>query len=91
MSLLEPDVRDLGAVAGVPAQRRPPEPAGVVDQRLDELGERDRDSLRRLASHASDPRVTIPARWKRLGTRTRGEEISCGGESESAPSCTSFY
>ena len=25
--LLEPDVRDLGAVAGVPAKRRPPEPS----------------------------------------------------------------
>ena len=37
VGLLEPHILNLGAVAGVPAQRRPPEPAGVVDQEKDEL------------------------------------------------------
>ena len=37
MGLLEPDVWNLGAVAGVPAKRRPPEPSGVVDHEEDEL------------------------------------------------------
>jgi hypothetical protein len=35
--LLEPDVRHLGAVTGVPAERRPPKPAGIVNQEQDEL------------------------------------------------------
>ena len=44
--LLEPNVRNLGAVAGVPAQRRPPEPLGVVDQEEDELeGVREADEV----------------------------------------------
>ena len=37
VGLLEPNVRNLGAVAGVPAERRPPEPPRVVDQEQDEL------------------------------------------------------
>ena len=37
LGLLEPDVRDLGAIASVPAQRRAPEPPRVVDHEEDEL------------------------------------------------------
>ncbi len=37
MCLLEPDVRHLGAVAGVPAKRSAPEPLRVVDQEEDEF------------------------------------------------------
>ena len=37
LCFLEPDVRNLSAIAGVPAQRRPPEPSRVVDQEQDEL------------------------------------------------------
>jgi hypothetical protein len=50
MSLLEPDVRNLGALAGVPAERCPPEPSRVVDQEEDELervGEADEVELGR--------------------------------------------
>ena len=36
MRLVEPHIRNLGAVAGVPAKRRPPKPSRVVDQE-DEL------------------------------------------------------
>jgi hypothetical protein len=37
MRLLEPHIRNLGAVAGVPAKRRPAELSRVVDQEQDEL------------------------------------------------------
>ena len=37
LSLLEPDIRNLGAVAGVPAQRRAAEPSRVIDYQEDEL------------------------------------------------------
>jgi hypothetical protein len=37
VGLLKPDVRDLSAVAGVPAKRGPPEPPRLVDQEEDEL------------------------------------------------------
>lgn len=37
MSLLEPDVWNVGAVPGVPAQGRSPELARLVDQQPDEL------------------------------------------------------
>ena len=37
MGFLEPDVADLVAVAGVPAERRAPEAAGVFDEEQDEL------------------------------------------------------
>ena len=37
MGLLEPNVFDLGAVAGVPAKRRPPKPPRVVDQEENEF------------------------------------------------------
>jgi hypothetical protein len=37
MGLLKPNVRNLGAVGGVLAQRRSPEPSWVVDQEQDEL------------------------------------------------------
>jgi hypothetical protein len=49
MRLLEPHVRDLAAVAGVPAKRRPPEPSRIVDQEKHELegvGEADEVELR---------------------------------------------
>jgi hypothetical protein len=49
MRLLEPHVRDLAAVAGVPAKRSPPEPPRIVDQEQDELegvGEADEFELR---------------------------------------------
>ena len=34
---VEADIRNLGAVASVPAKPRPPEPSRVVDQEQDEL------------------------------------------------------
>jgi hypothetical protein len=37
MSLLEANIRDLGAVAGVPAQSRSAEPARLVDQEQHQL------------------------------------------------------
>jgi hypothetical protein len=37
MGLLEPDVLELTAVAGVPAQRRPAEPPRFIDQEEDDL------------------------------------------------------
>ena len=37
VGLLEPNVLDLGAVAGMPAQRRPPKPPRIVDQEQNEL------------------------------------------------------
>lgn len=37
MRLLEPDVRDLAAIAGVPAEGGAAEPSRVVDQEQDEL------------------------------------------------------
>lgn len=37
LGFLEPDVRDLGAVARVPAQRSPAEPSRVADHQGDEL------------------------------------------------------
>ena len=50
VGLLEADVWNLGAIAGVPAERRPPEPPRVVDQEEDELecvGEADKVELGR--------------------------------------------
>jgi len=35
--LLEPDVGKVGAVPGVPAQRRPTKPPGLIDQQQHEL------------------------------------------------------
>ena len=37
MRLLEPHIRNLGAVAGVPAKRRPAELSRVLDQEQNEL------------------------------------------------------
>ena len=59
--LLEPDIRDLGAVAGVPAKRRPLEPSRVVDQEEDEFQRvREADEVElgcRRQSHRRVPRV----------------------------------
>jgi hypothetical protein len=49
MRLLEPHVRDLAAVAGVPPKRCPPEPPRIVDKEEHELegvGEADEIELR---------------------------------------------
>jgi hypothetical protein len=37
LGLLEPDIRDLAAVASVPTKRRPAEPSRIVDQEQGEL------------------------------------------------------
>ena len=66
MRLLEPDVWNLGAVAGVPAKRRPSGPSGAVDQEQDELervGEADEVELG----------LSLSARRPRCRSRGRAE------------------
>ena len=65
MGFLEPDVADLVAVTGVPAERRAPEAAGIVDQEQDELERvREADEVelgRRGERQRRVPRVERPA------------------------------
>ena len=73
MRLLEPDVWNLGAVAGVPAKRRPSGPSGAVDQEQDELervGEADEVELG-LSLSARRPRCRSRGRRKRVSRRAR--------------------
>ena len=59
MRFLEPDVADLVAVAGVPAQGRAPEAAGVFDQEQDELERvREADEVELVAAESA--RVGLP-------------------------------
>ena len=54
LRLLEPDIRNLGAVAGVPAQRRPLEPGGLrFEQDQDELQRVREADVRESAAAAS--------------------------------------
>ena len=61
--LLDANVRHLAAVASVPAQRRSPEPPGIVDQEKDELERVGQASpeIPRLACQRRRLRVRVPS------------------------------
>ena len=70
MCLLEPDVGNVAAVAGVPAQRRPSEPLRVVDQEEDELeGVREADEVELGRGRAGHGRVLRSRGLGRSGRR----------------------